>query len=75
MKIIKYVEESKIQSIIDEQTALGFKLVEVSNIGEGNFLGFDDRDITPTEKTPIEVQLQDIKNNTDMIILKQEGLI
>jgi hypothetical protein len=43
-------------------------LIEEQNITEGNFLIF-------TDIKPIENQLNDIKNNTDMIILKQEGLL
>lgn len=43
-------------------------LLEEQNVKEGDFLIFSDI-------KPIENQLQDIKNNTDMIILKQEGII
>jgi nitrogen regulatory protein PII len=75
MIIIKYENEEEVKEIVDEQTKKGLIVVEVSNVGEGNFLGFDDRNLIPKEKTPIEVQLNDIKNNTDMIILKQEGLL
>lgn len=45
MVIIKYENESEKQLIIDEQTSKGLHLVAVSNITEGNFLGFDDRDV------------------------------
>lgn len=47
MVIIKYENESEVQSIIDEQTKKGLHLVSVSNVIEGNFLGFDDRDVVP----------------------------
>lgn len=43
-------------------------LIKVEEITEGKFLTFVD---TP----PLENQLQDIKNNTDMILLKGEGII
>lgn len=43
MIIIKYEEDSERQPIIDAQIALGFQLIAISNITEGNFLGFDDR--------------------------------
>ncbi len=43
-------------------------LIEEQNITSGNFLVFSD---TPR----LEDNIQDIKNNTDMILLKQEGNI
>lgn len=58
MKIMKYDNESDLQSIIDEQTALGLHVVAISNVVEGNFIGFDDRDIVPTvTPTPLETQI------------------
>jgi|LSQX01.2.fsa_nt_gb hypothetical protein len=43
-------------------------LIEEQNIIDGNFLIFTD---TPR----LEDNIQDIKNNTDLILLKQEGII
>lgn len=43
-------------------------LLEEQHLLEGNFLIF-------SNIKPLEHQLQDIKNNTDLIILKQEGII
>jgi hypothetical protein len=40
MQIVKYETEQEAQQIIQEKEALGFVLIEVSNITEGNFLGF-----------------------------------
>lgn len=74
MVIIKYENESEVQGIIGTQTALGMHLVAVSNVGEGNFLGFDDRDVVPIV-TPAQATLNDINNTANMILLKQEGII
>lgn len=56
----------------DRQTILNSNsnkiLIEDQNIFEGNFLIFSD-------VKPLEMQLNEIKNNTDLIILKQEGII
>lgn len=60
----KTIEEK--QSIISSHPNLILK--EEQNIISGNFLIFSD---TP----PIEIQLQNIQNNTDMLLLKQEGII
>ena len=54
MVIVKYNDESEVQTIIDTQTSKGLVLVEIANISEGNFLGFDDRFVEP--KTPLDLQ-------------------
>ena len=43
MQIIKYITEQEAQEIIAEKTAQGLTLIEIANITEGNFLGFDDK--------------------------------
>lgn len=69
MIIIKYENKSEVQGIIDSQTALGMHVVAVSNVGEGNFLGFDDRvDIQPANQEILDGQ-QTIKDGmADMFI-------
>jgi hypothetical protein len=57
--IIKYETEEEAEQIIAEKVALGLILVEVSNIKEGNFLGFSDNPLP--DKTPIEQQLDGVK--------------
>lgn len=57
---------------INRQTVLDANadkiLIEEQNITEGNFLIFTD---TPR----LEEQIQNISNNTDYLVLKQEGII
>lgn len=65
----EYTTEEERQNIIGQHPDL--ILVEEQNLllpRPGKFLIFTD---TP----PVENQLQDIQNNTDMILLKQEGII
>jgi parvulin-like peptidyl-prolyl isomerase len=65
MIIIKYEDENEVQTIIDAQTALGFHLIAVSNVKEGNFLGFDDRN----EPIPlIQPTNQELSNNQFIIM-------
>ncbi|MGG6314100.1 hypothetical protein [Paenibacillus macerans] len=47
MLIIKYETEEEAEQIIYEKQKDGFTLVEVSNITEGNFLGFQEPGWTP----------------------------
>ena len=67
MIIIKYGNEEEMNSIIDEQSAKGLILVEVTNVTEGNFLAFDDRYVEPVMLSnipkPIEEQLDKIKED------------
>lgn len=67
MVIIKYDKEEDAQRIIDEQLAKGLQLVEVSNISEGNFLGFDDRAIQSPTLPPTK--------DEQIAILQQDNLI
>ena len=48
MQIIKYLTEEEAQQIIVGEVALGFALIQVSNVTEGNFLGF----LEPNEQLP-----------------------
>ena len=62
MIIIKYENESEVEAIVAEQTSKGFHLIEVSNITEGNFLGFDDKvevipSIQPTNQEVMDMQI------------------
>lgn len=47
MQIIKYEIEEEKQTIIAEKLTQGFTLVAVSNITEGNFLGFVETNTIP----------------------------
>ena len=47
MQIIKYQTEEEAQIIIAEKILQGFILTDVSNIGEGNFLGFTEEALIP----------------------------
>ncbi|MBU3216640.1 hypothetical protein LL033_17475 [Clostridium estertheticum] len=60
MIIIKYINESEVKAITDAQIAKGMHLISVSNVTEGNFLGFDDRDVVPTviPNDPVQSPLQ-----------------
>jgi hypothetical protein len=62
MIIIKYENESEVQAIVDTQTALGMHQIAVSNVGEGNFLGFDDRDVVQSV-LPVTYTNQEIIDN------------
>lgn len=75
MKIFKYETEHEKNQIIDSMTAQGYHLIEVANITEGNFLGFDDRTYAPPAVTPIEAKIDELQNSVDILILKQEGII
>lgn len=67
MQIVQYQTEEEKQQIIAEKTAIGLHLIEIQNITEGNFLGFDDhpnpRPIMPNEVdelTKDKVNMQEI---------------
>lgn len=53
MIIVKYETEEEAQQIIAEKTAQGLFLVEMANITEGNFLGFDDSPLKESEYNTI----------------------
>ena len=61
MQIIKYETEEEKQTIITDKIALGFTLVEISNITEGNFLGFVES--ATIVETPIKPTTQDLLDN------------
>ena len=63
---VQFDSEEEKANIIEQYKDL--VLVEEQYLTEGNFLIF-------TDIPPVENQLQDIKNSTDMILLKQEGII
>lgn len=64
--VFEYTTEQERQDIINAHSDL--YLSEIRNVIEGNFVVLTD---APKEA----VTLQDIKNNTDLILLKQEGII
>ncbi|HHY27705.1 MAG TPA: hypothetical protein GX523_13370 [Desulfitobacterium dehalogenans] len=63
---IQYISEQDRKNVIDSNP--NKVLIEEQNILEGNFLIFSD-------VRPNEFILRDIKDNTDIIILKQEGIL
>ncbi|PKM95818.1 MAG: hypothetical protein CVU84_03185 [Firmicutes bacterium HGW-Firmicutes-1] len=63
---IQYNTQEERNVIVNKNLSLF--LIEEQNITEGNFLVFSDL-------KPLELLLNDIRNNTDLIILKQEGLL
>ncbi|MBU3146925.1 hypothetical protein [Clostridium sp. CF012] len=83
MIIIKYENESEVQAITDAQIAKGMHLIAVSNITEGKFLGFDDRDVIqtpqPQPQSPLQLtvltalgeQITSLQNK----LLESEGVI
>ncbi|ANS73716.1 hypothetical protein AWM70_03280 [Paenibacillus yonginensis] len=68
MIIVKYQNEEEMQQIIDEKQAAGYTLIEVQNITEGNFLGFEEPGWIPTETPPdVTNQIKELQNeNTDL---------
>ena len=62
----QFTDDTSKQSIID--THSDKYLIEEDHHIDGNYLIFSDI-------KPIDVQLQDIQNNTDLLLLKQEGII
>lgn len=70
MVIIKYETQDEVQALTAAQTALGMHLVAVSNITEGNFLGFDDRDVVtpiPPEQVTMQQSMADQQTIKDGI--------
>jgi hypothetical protein len=65
MQILKYTTEEEKEAIITEKTEQGLTLVAVSNVGEGSFLGFDDRNATPPTNQPTNQEI----NNNQIIIM------
>ncbi|PKL00077.1 MAG: hypothetical protein CVV56_08155 [Tenericutes bacterium HGW-Tenericutes-1] len=63
---IQYNTQEERNVIVNKNLSLF--LIEEQNITEGNFLVFSDL-------KPLELLLNDIRNNTDLIIFKQEGLL
>lgn len=59
LEIFKYETEEEASRIKAEKEAAGFILVEVQNITEGNFLGFQEIGWTPPEPEETQVQRLD----------------
>jgi len=78
MKIIAYNgTQSEQDRIIAEETAQGQTLVAVSNVIEGNFLGFMvSAEILQSPKlpTPIEDKIQTLEAKIDTMLLKQDEI-
>lgn len=72
MEVEQLVFKYEYRDKTDKQTILNDNkdkiLIEEQNYFDGKFLVFSD---TPRE----EDMLKDIKNNTDILILKQEGIL
>lgn len=75
MKIYKYENEEEMLQIIDKSTKEGFVLTNISNIEDGNFLGFTEIEKAPKQEMLIEQRIECIQTSIDMILLKQEGII
>lgn len=61
MQIVKFITEEEAQQIIAQKQSEGLILTNVSNVTEGNFLGFKDPDeipiASPTNQGLVENQL------------------
>ena len=77
MIIIKYKDKVEESKIIAEQEVKGHKLVEVANITEGNFLGFDTSPLPPEIMKEIDKQavLLDIQAKLSDMQLKLQKLL
>lgn len=60
MLIIKYETEEEAERIIAEKNAQGFRLSEIANITEGNFLGFDDSEVKQREIDELKIVVADL---------------
>ena len=65
MEILKYSNQDEYEKLIAEKTAQGLVLTNVSNVKEGNFLGFKE---LSELKTPIEQKLEEISTKLDAIL-------
>lgn len=63
---VQYIDSSNRQAKIDQFSNYIFIGEEI--LIEGNFLNFSD-------VKPIDTQFRDLSNTTNMILLKQEGII
>ena|GEM_PF-6405365 len=74
MKIVKYETEEEAEQIKNQQIAKGYILVEVSNITEGNFLGFQEVGwIEPEPETPLHDQITQLEaQNTELMLAVAE---
>lgn len=62
VKFFSYSTEEEAQKIKSEQAEKGYKLVEVQNITEGDFLGFVSTDwIPPAPATPESERLRELE--------------
>jgi hypothetical protein len=69
MIIVKYETEEEADQIKIDKIGLGYILVEVSNITEGNFLGFQESGyVPPVQEQPLIAQVAELKSqNADII--------
>ena len=74
MKIVKYETENEAEQIKNEHIAKGYILVEVSNVTEGNFLGFQETGwIEPEPETLLRDQLTRLETqNTELMLAVAE---
>lgn len=71
--IYKCKDDSEKETIINQKTTEGLKLVSVLNVVEGIFVGFAE-DTVPEFK-PLETKVDEIQTTLDLLFLKQEGIL
>ena len=76
MQIIKYDGTTKeYDRIVAEKTAQGFILTNVSNVTEGDFLGFKEPDeIKTSVQSSIETKLAELETKIDTMLVKQDEI-
>lgn len=72
MQIYKYSTQEDYDRIIEEKTAQGLILTNVSNVTEGNFLGFKE----PEEIKPeLDTDLKALKEKIDTMLANQAEVV
>jgi hypothetical protein len=76
MQIVKYDGTTKeYDRIVAEKVAQGFTLTDVSNVTEGDFLGFKEPDEIKTPvQSSIETKLAALEAKIDSILVKQDEI-
>ena len=72
MQIYKYETQADYDKIVSEKTTQGLILTNVSNVTEGNFLGFKE-----TEEIPqtIDTELKALKEKIDTVLANQVEVV
>lgn len=72
MQIYKYSTQEDYDRIVAEKAAQGFILTHVSNITEGNYLGFKEpEEIKPT----LDAELKTLKEKLDTVLANQTEVV